>query len=69
LILDHYEVCLLIDVIDNFEDYYYKVIKNFSFETLVSCVGRVIPLKGSISDEDYNYLVTVWNNNSKQKAI
>jgi len=48
----------LIAIGDDGEDWYYITFdgKNIHWE---SCVGRIIPLKGHLRDEDYDYIIHI----------
>jgi len=68
------EISCLIDVTDKFESDYFYIYdssrlwekQEFSYQ---SCVGGFIPLKGFISEKNYNRMVSIWNLNHHNKAI
>lgn len=66
LVLNHFDVVRLIDVVDGKDDYYW-VIKHADKRGIhwSSCVGGWMPLKGKISDKHYNELERVWKLNEK----
>jgi hypothetical protein len=59
---------LFLDVIDGKDDFYYKVINQYTGEVEHhSCVGAIIFLAGKISKWDYNYLARSWNYRNEAK--
>ena len=68
LVLDFFEVVLLVGVEADEEDYYYvyQSAKGGRGEYWSSAVGLYIPLKGTIDDNRYTYLAWVWNNNGNK---
>jgi hypothetical protein len=56
----------LVAIGDDGEDYYYITYTGREFKWY-SCVGRVMPLKGYLIDEDYNELVRLANLNHYDK--
>jgi len=68
LVLDFFDVVLLVGVEADEEDnyYVYQSPKGGRGEYWSSAVGSYIPLKGTIDDKRYNYLVWVWNNNQNE---
>ena len=64
LILNGWQVCLLLDgVADDGQDYYYRLIVPNEGILYHSCVGRLTYLKGKIGDDDYNYLYDIFKMN------
>ncbi len=68
LVLDLFKVVRLIDIIQEPDDLYCKMDSREGVY-LTSCVGWFKPLKGVLSDKDYNYLVRIWNLNNVVSAI
>ncbi len=68
LVLDHFKVVLLIDVIDGGDDYYW-VYDTFKGIVHATCVGGWVPLKGFIQEKEYTRLVNIWNLNHSTKVI
>lgn len=68
LVISLYKIVRLVDVIDGNDDYYW-VYDDGNEITHSSCVMHWIPLKGQLSKEDYEFIVSIWNNNNKEKAI
>lgn len=68
LVLNHFEVVKLVDVIDGQDDYYwvYDTIHGIIHST---CVGGWIPLKGVLPEKDYDYILRIWNLNNIEKAV
>lgn len=69
LVLVDFRVALFLDIYYGRHGLYYK----FAFEhrevTSYEASGCTpIPLKGIISDEEYNRLLYIWNNNNKYEA-
>jgi hypothetical protein len=63
LMLNYFEVVRFEGVIDEDEyDLYYRVLSTRGVYR-VSCVGKLIPLKGVLPEEDYNHLESVFNVN------
>ncbi len=67
LVIDFDMVVRLVDVIDGNDDYYW-VYDTRKGTIHSSCVGMWIPLKGFISDNEYDGLVRVWNLNNIEQA-
>jgi len=65
------ELCLDIDMVvrlvgfisDDHDDYYYDTIDLHGKSTWVSCVGALIPLKGSLPEKRYRFLNKVFKMN------
>ena len=57
------EVVLLIGLEDRPDDYYYIFLDRDCKSSLDSCVGGFIPLKGCISDRDYEQLAYIFHAN------
>lgn len=56
----NYEVCMIVDLIDGGDDYYY-VVKKVDGETIhVSCTCSHIPLKGKLKKKDYDHERRIW---------
>ena len=69
LVLDSFDVVLLLNIIYGDDDFYYKFLKSQdSRYYLSSCCGEFIPLKGKIGKEKYRRLVNMWNLNNDTKA-
>lgn len=68
LVLDHFDVVRLVDVIDGEDDFYwvYDTRRGIVHST---CVGMWIPLKGIIPDDQYKRLVITWNYNNSEPAV
>ena len=68
LVLDFFEVVLLVGVEADEEDYYYvyQTVKGGRGEYWSSAVGSYIPLKGLMDENKYTYLAWVWNNNGNK---
>ena len=75
VITQSHKIERLVAIGDDQQDYYYITYDGRKF-TWNTCVGRVIPLKGYLRDEDYNELVrlaklnhfdqeTCWGENGK----
>lgn len=58
-----WDIVKLVGFEDDGEDYYYIVYSGKRGKSFVSCVGKLIPLKGAISDEDYKDLIRSWDLN------
>ena len=69
LVLDHFEVVRLVDVIDGEEDYYWIYDNHIRGVVHSSCCGGWTALKGVLSDEEYGRLVHIWNLNNIEQAI
>ena len=71
LVLEYNRLMLFKGVELNFcDDYYFMLIEERTNETIYfSAVGRLIFLKKSLPQEDYDYLKLVWNNNNREQAI
>lgn len=75
LVLEGWSVCILLEgIVDDGEDYYWRLIKPHEGVGLHSCVGRVDPLKGKIDDEVYNHIFNLfklnyswWYNEQRRK--
>ena len=71
LVLDMFEVVLLVGVEADEDDFYYVYqpakgsgwARKDGKEYWASCVGTYYPLKGVLPEREYNYLVWLWNNN------
>jgi hypothetical protein len=64
LVIDElWTVAKLIDVIDGDDDYYWVLISPKRGKYHATCVGKWIPLKGKIDDEDYERLERIWKLN------
>ena len=63
LVLHYFEVVRLVDVTEDQDDFYY-VFNSKTGRTWVSCLLSCVPLKGTLSDEDYNELERVWKLNN-----
>ena len=71
LVLDMFEVVLLVGVEADEDDFYYVYqpakgagwARKDGKEYWASCVGTYYPLKGVLPESEYNYLVWLWNNN------
>ena len=64
LMLDCFEVVRFEGVIDEDEyDNYYRVFSTTKGICRTSCVGKLIPLKGVLPEQDYNHLESVFNIN------
>lgn len=63
LLIDGMTVVRLIDFKTDEDDHYYDVQSLKQGRYWTSCVGRLIPLKGRISDEDYQSLEHLFNIN------
>jgi hypothetical protein len=57
-----FDVVKLVGFEEDERDYYYTVYCK-SGKSCISCVGKLIPLKGSISDADYKGMVHGWDLN------
>jgi hypothetical protein len=68
LVLDGFQVVELIDLIDGEEDYYWIFNNGRGIQGL-SCVGRVIFLKDSLPEEEYNYLRSTFDYNNIYQGI
>lgn len=70
LVLIYENMVLLKDVVFDKEDDHFDWVISYNGDKIVhhSCVAKFIPLMGYISNEDYDYLVRVWNLNNKNKA-
>jgi hypothetical protein len=70
VIADFDRVVRLVDVIeDEDDDDFYWVYDSSTGIIHSSCVCDWIPLKGFLSDKNYNTMVHVWNLNNSNKAI
>lgn len=71
LMLNYWDVVLYTGIDQDDTDYYYVVESmDHKHPTMwITCVGKLMPLKGKIAEEDYNELVRVWNLNNTEKAI
>jgi len=58
-----FDIVKLVGFSEDDVDYYYVVFNKERGKTHVSCVGKLIPLKGALSDEDYNLMVHGWDLN------
>jgi hypothetical protein len=63
LVLDHFDVVRLIDVVDGEDDYYWVYKSSERGVYWSSCCGRWIPLKGKLDEKDYNEIERVWGLN------
>lgn len=68
VIKDFEGVVRLVDVVDDEDDYYW-VFDTKQGLCKSSCLIDFIPLKGFLSNENYNKLLRIWNLNNKIKAI
>lgn len=68
LVLNGFEVVKLVDIMDGEDDYYW-VLDTWKQVIHSSCVIGWMPLKGVLSDKNYDELVRVWNLNHTEKAI
>jgi len=68
LVVMNFKVVLLLGVVEDDEDWYYKVCENLSMGNdrhyLASCVMGFIYLKGRIATDEYDRMVHIWNLNS-----
>jgi len=62
------KIVRIYDVIDDDEDYYWVCDNGDKIEH-VSCVISWSPLKNIISDNEYKYILNIWNLNNSIKAI
>lgn len=67
LVLDHFQVVRLVDVVDGGDDFYW-VYDTHTGIIHASCVVFWLPLKGKLDNKDYNRLVSVWNLNHTEPA-
>lgn len=58
VITDSHTIERFVAIGDDSEDWYYVTYNGRELHWS-SCVGRIMPLKGFIRDEDYNYLVNI----------
>ena len=58
VLTDSWKVERLIAIGDDEQDYYYITFdgRNINWQ---SCVGRIMPLKGQLRDQDYDYLIYI----------
>lgn len=68
LVLDYFDVVRLVDAEETDEDFYWVYESSVRGIYRSSCVGSWIKLKGLIADKDYNYLVRIWNLNSRSEV-
>lgn len=69
LVIDYsWKVVLFEGLEDDIEDYYYKLYDWRTGESRASCVGMIIPLKGYLPENHYQYILGPWNLNSDRKA-
>ena len=67
LILNYFEVVRLDGLLDEPDDDYYFILSGKEGrENYLSCVGRLMLLKGFLADEDYNELERVFDLNIDQ---
>jgi hypothetical protein len=67
LVLDHFDVVLLKDVIQEPGDFYWVYYAESRGLYYSSCVRGWIPLKGFLPDKEYKNLVGVWNLNHNEE--
>jgi hypothetical protein len=66
LVIDGFSIVMLEGYRDIPEDdYYWELFKIRTGRYLSSCVGGLIPLKGVLSDEDYNEIKRAFDLNKK----
>ena len=65
LIADIFEIKLFKRVVEKPDDFYYKYVDWCNNTILASCVGRFMPLIDRLDEEQYNYLVHIWNLNNE----
>ena len=63
LMLNYFEVVRLDGLADIPDDDYCYVVSGEKGKHYISCVGRIFPLKGQLSDESYNEIERVFNLN------
>ena len=68
LVLDFFEVVRLVDVVQDDDDFYW-VYDTPNGIKKSSCTTNWKPLKGYLKDNDYHYLVRIWNYNNIIKCI
>ncbi len=68
VISEHNKVVRFISLLEDDYDYYY-MLYNGKKIILESCVGRIIPLKGYLKDEDYKYLIDIAKLNDNDQII
>jgi len=68
VIADFDRVVRLVDVIEDEDDFYW-VYDSSTGIIHSSCFGDWIPLKGFLSDKDYNTMIHVWNLNNIERAV
>ena len=66
LVLNHFEVVRLVDVVNGEDDYYWVFKSPVRGTYWSSCVGGWMPLKGKIAEEDYMELERVWGLNEER---
>lgn len=67
LVLDHFEVSLLLGTSEDEYDYYHIFVRAGGRVVHSTAVSSFRPLKGVLPDAQYKELVRVWNlNNSKE---
>lgn len=70
LVIDGFDrVVRLVDVIYDYDDYYWVFADRNKEDRLVTVLSQWFPLKGFMKDKDYDRLVSFWNLNHTTKAI
>jgi len=64
LVIDFFKIRLFRQIIEDPDDFYYKLVSYKGRVSLLSCVGSFIPLIDSLSKKQYNYLANIWNLNN-----
>ena len=64
VVLDDMEVAKLVGFAEDEDDYYYKFVKLGSGLIWSSAVGQPIPLKGTLSEEDYERVYRLFHLNA-----
>jgi len=57
-----FDIVKLVGLSEDDYDYYY-IVYGKNGKTKISCVGKLIPLKGVLNDKDYNILINQWELN------
>lgn len=68
LVLYHFKIVKLVDVIDGEDDYYWVYDTKHGI-IHSSCVIGWIPLKGVLPDNNYNHILRIWNLKQNIKII
>ena len=70
LVLDLFEVVRLLGFYEDEDDYYYKVQSTGTTGVyFTSCVGRLYPLKGALSENEYNTINQIFNMNIMDNGV